>query len=321
MSVEFKPCFKQSLNYLVLVVNYPNMRAMRRLLLAILASLAATGGGRSAEAQMPDLVEMSAQYLPNAPLEDPRPTEVQVTSYDVAMNVPLPLGESTFLIPGAAYHVDSVSFHDAPADFIELRAFHAVDVPLLFVQLLPRDWALSVRVAPGLAGDFLAVDSRMVRINALAMATHGFSDELVVGGGGMTSYAFGSLLPLPVAYVEWKPSPRWSVEAFLPAFVRTRLSLWDRLELGYGAEVQGNAYAVRDRRVDFDHVAYSVIAAGPTLGVRLFETVWWNVFAGHSVYRRFDLLDRDDEAIPGGVQQLPNRWLVRSGIAWRIPME
>ncbi len=51
-----------------------------------------------------------------------------------------------------------------------------------------------------------------------------------------------------------------------------------------------------------DHVAYSVIAAGPTLNVRLFGSLWWTSFAGHSIYRRFDMMNAEDEPVSGGAQ-------------------
>jgi len=321
---------------------------MSRRLVGWLTATAVCAWSAQAGAQVPDLVEISAQYMPNVPVVDPRPLEAQVSSYDGALNVPIPLGERTFLIPGVGYHVDAASFAETPPNFIQLRAFHSIDFPLLFVQLLPHDWSLSLRFAPGLAGDFEAVDSDLLRFNALALATHGFSDDFVLGGGALASYGFGTLLPLPALYLEWKPTTALSVEMFLPAFLQAKLSLWDRLELGYRVEVAGNAYAVRDERIAeawpcvaeavdsplpsqddarampsecLDHVAYSVIAAGPTLNVRLFASVWWTNFAGHSIYRRFDMMNADDEPVSGGGQELPNAWLVRSGLTWRIPMD
>lgn len=340
-------CFKQSLNPRVSRVNTKSMTTRRRLVVAVVSVIAALTPVH-ADAQVPDLVELSGQYTPPAPLADPQPAKAQVTSYDAALNAPIPLSERTFLIPGASYRADSVSFADTPPGFTPLRAFHAVDASLLFVQLLPHDWSLSLRLAGGLAGDFAAVDAGLLRVSGLAMATHSFGDTLVLGGGVIGSYAFGSFLPLPAAYVAYEPSKRFSVELFLPAFLQTKLRLWDRVELGYRAEVQGNAYAVRDARVAdawpcaaqpadvpstprdetraapsecFEHVAYSVVAAGPTVSVRLFATVWWSTFGGHTVFRRFDLMNGDDEPIPGGAQDLPNTWLVRSGLTWRIPME
>lgn len=310
---------------------------MRRCLLATMAATMTIASPTAA--QMPNLAEVGAQYLPPVRARPDEPLDAQITSYDVALNVPLPLGETTFLIPGASYHVDSVSYAGGSPEFIDLRGFHGVDLPILFVQLLPQDWSLSLRFSAGLAGDFQAVDGSMVRINAMAMASHTFSESFSLGGGALASYAFGSLLPLPVVFVDYRPHPRWSVTAFVPAFVQSTVTVGDRLELGYRVDVQGNAYAIRDERIAerwpcvssaegaaaephacLDHVAYSLVSAGPTVNVRLFATVWLETFVGHSVYRRFDLMNAEDEPVPGGREELPRSWLVRGGLTWRIAM-
>ncbi|WP_438003698.1 DUF6268 family outer membrane beta-barrel protein [Sorangium sp. So ce321] len=318
-------------------------RTSRLLVLAALLWVFAPG---VAWGQLPDLVDLSAQYMPGVALEDPRPTRAQVTSYEVSANVPIPLGEKTYLIPGVAYHVEAVSYADASPGFDQLRAFHSVDVAALFVQLLPHDWALSLRVAPGLAGDFEGFDGGLARVSALALATHTLSEKLVLGGGALASFSFGSFLPLPAAYVEWAPSPYFRLEAFLPGFATAKLTFSDRVELGLRADVAGNAYAVRDPRVTgawpcaaqpaddplteqdervarpeqcVDHIAYSVATAGVTLGVRAFSSVWLTAQAGHSLFRRFEPMNDDDDGIPGGGQSLPDVFFFRAGATWRIP--
>ncbi|MDC0678785.1 DUF6268 family outer membrane beta-barrel protein [Sorangium atrum] len=324
----------------------PSRRGARPPRLLALAPLLAVLAPGAAWAQLPDLVDLSAQYMPGAAIEDPRPVRAQVSSYEVNANVPIPLGERTFLIPGATYHVEAVSYAGTSPGFDELRAFHAVDVPVLFVQLLPHDWSLSLRVAPGLAGDFEAVDGGLVRVSALGLVTHTLSDKLVLGGGALASYSFGSFLPLPAAYVDWTPSPLFRVEAFLPGFAAVKLIFSDRVEVGLRADLAGNAYAVRDPRVRgawpcaaqpaddpateqderaarpeecTDHIAYSVATAGVTLGVRAFASVWLNAQAGHSLFRRYEPMNDEDDGIPGGGQSIPNVLFFRAGVTWRIP--
>ena len=321
-------------------------RALRLLALAPLLVLLVVLAPGAAWAQLPDLVDLSAQYMPGAALKDPRPTRAQVSSYEVNANVPIPLGEKRFLIPGATYHVEAVSYAGVSPGFDELRAFHAVDVPVLFVQLLPHDWSLSLRVAPGLAGDFEAFDGGLVRVSALGLATHTLSEKLVLGGGALASYSFGSFLPLPAAYVDWTPSPQFRVEAFLPGFAAVKLLFSDRVEVGLRADLAGNAYAVRDPRVRgawpcaaqpaddpateqdervarpsecVAHIAYSVATAGVTLGVRAFASVWLTAQAGHSLFRRYEPMNDEDDAIPGGGQSIPNVPFFRAGVTWRIP--
>ena len=218
---------------------------------------------------------------------------------------------------------------------------------MLFVRLLPNDWSLSLRVAPGVAGDFQGFDAGLLRVSALALGTHAFSDQFVLGGGAIATYGFGSFLPLPAVYLEWKPFPRFQLETFLPAFLSAKYTLGDRVELGLRIDVAGNSYAIRNGRIAnvwpcaagidnpttpanearaepaqcFDHVAYSVAVAGAVVGVRLFESVWWTASAGHSFFRRFEQLNEDDDRIPGGVQDLPNVFFFRSGFTWRIPRD
>jgi hypothetical protein len=292
-----------------------------------------------AEAQVPDLAELGAQHLPGVPVSPGRPTRAQVSSYDLSLNAPIPVAKKSYLIPGIQYHVDSVSYSSTEPGFARLGAFHSVTVPVLFVQLLPHDWSLSLRVAPGLAGDFHKLESRALTMSALGLATHSFSERLVFGGGAIASYGFGRFLPLPAVYLDWKPINGLDLEMFLPAFATLKYTFKGRVEVGIRADVQGNSYAVSDPRIVdawpcardpasgrdpepsecFDHLAYSVVSTGGTLGVRIFSSVWATGFFGSSVYRRFEPMGVDNRGVMGGGDTLPNALSVRAGLVWRIP--
>ena len=303
---------------------------------------------RPAQAQLPDLASVSGQSMPPAELESRPPAKAQVASYEAGLNVPVPLGRRTFLIPGLTYHFDSVSYSNTPPAFTELRAFHSLELPLLLVQLLPNDWALSFRVAPALAGDFRGSDAGLFHLSAMALATRSFSKRLALGGGPLVTYAFGSLLVLPAVSAEWKPLDEVQILAFVPALVSAKYTLSRRVEFGVRADITGNSYSVRDSRVAerwpcvaraaddpataanealaassqcIDHVAYSVGTVGAVVGVRLFESVWWTAFAGATFFRRLDQQNDQDEPVTGGKQTLPNVLVLRSGLAWRIPIE
>ena len=286
-------------------------------------------------AQLPNLAELAIQYVPEAQMSEPAGVGTQLATYDVALNVPFVLSEKTFLVPGLSYHVDSVSFSDTPPDFVQLRGFHSLDASLLAVRLLPKRWAVSGRVAVGLAGDFARVDSRMLRTNVVLLGTKGFSDHLVLGGGAIASWAFGALLPLPAIYLDWTPAPWMQLETFIPAFAHWKAKPGTRLEFGLRADVAGNSYAVRDARVLHgpgctpanslqtctDHVAYSIGTAGATIAIRLFHSVWVESYGGHSFFRRFEMMNREGDRVEGGLQSLPDRWFVRVSAVWRIPMD
>jgi hypothetical protein len=81
----------------------------------------------------------------------------------------------------------------APEELDQIKLLQSIEASALFVQMLPANWSLSIRVSAGIAGDFAAIDRRLLRFNALVMAkhAHALSDRFVLGGcgGALTEYA------------------------------------------------------------------------------------------------------------------------------------
>ncbi len=313
---------------------------------ALTAWLALAADPPTAAAQIPSLVDLTAQYTPPARVDNASFAEAQISSYRLTLNLPIPLSARRFLIPGLAYQLDSIAYSRMPAGGEQERNFQAPELSLLFVQLLPDRWTFTLRAGATFAGGFDQIEPRMVRYNAVALATHALSDRLTVGGGALVSGGFGKILPLPAAFVRWKPIDALQIDAFLPAFVNARYTAWNRVEVGARVEVAGTAYALgdtpsaarwpcaaqpdddpmttddetmADTDACGDHVTYIVGSAGLLAGVRLTSTIWLTTFAGVSFYRRAEQQNRDGEVIPGGVHGLPAALFIRTSLTWRIP--
>jgi hypothetical protein len=273
------------------------------------------------KAQLPPLAEVSAQYLPPSQVPDNGQLRAQISSYDGAFSVPVALSKRTFLVPGAQYHVDSISYHEAPADFIRLDALHSLELPVMLVHVLAQRWALALRLAPGAAGDFDTYDSGALRFGGLLMASWTPNEHLTLGGGALASYAFGELLPLPMLYVDWKPRTWLKLEASLPFNASALFVVAERFELGALADVSGNEYAIRkpNLREHVDHLAYSLVSAGAIARARVFSSLWFQAFVGHTLFRRYDLKDARGEPVPDGSVELPNALIFRAGFVFRIP--
>ena len=299
----------------------------------------------TALAQLPPLFEASTQYFPTTRVPDAGGVRAQISSYDLAVNVPFALGENTFFLPGAQYHMDSVSYSAEPAGFTPLNALHSLDLTLLLAHRWADTWTLSFRAWPGVAGDFEALDAGALHAGALGMVTWAPDEHFTFGGGALASYAFGELLPLPMLYLDWSPLPDWRIEASLPFFASTVVSLGDRVELGVLADVAGNEYSIRkpairkrypcaaqtddpatpadESRAEpascTDHLAYSVVAAGAVARLRVFSSLWLGAFFGRTLYRRYELMNADGGTVPGGKAQLPNAFSLRLGLTFRVP--
>lgn len=315
--------------------------------------LALLSAPAAAKAQPLDLLDLRSEYVPPTALGGDRPAgaapwsdadDVQVSTYSVALKLPLTLSDSTLIVPGIGYRLDKLSFsHESPAER-ELD-LHAFELPLTLIHLLSKDWMLLFQASPGFSSDLGAVQSRALRMQGLGLASHQFSDELVLGGGGAAMFEFGSLLPLPVLYAQWEPTPQVKVEALLPLQAEAKLALGDRFEIGLRADVDGSSYSISDSAIRgswpckaeaddpatpqneaqsdpaqcVDHVGYSVATAGATFGVRTFDSLWFTVYAARTVYRRFEQMNADNDRVAGGTQTLPNAFFARVGLTWRLP--
>ncbi len=315
-----------------------------------LALLSAPAVGK---AQPLDLLDLRSEYLPPTALDGDRPMgsapwsdgdDVQVSTYSVALNLPLTLSDSTVLAPGIGYRLDKLSFsHESPTER-ELD-LHAFELPITLIHLLSSDWMLLFQGKPGLAGDLTSVQSRALRMQGLGLVSHQLSDKLVVGGGGAAMFEFGSFLPLPVLYAQWEPTKQVTVEALLPLQAEAKLGLGDRFEVGFRADVDGSSYAISDSAIRgswpckaeaddpstpqneaqsdpaqcVDHVGYSVATAGLTFGVRTFDSLWLTLYAARTLHRRFEQMNADNDRVAGGTQTLPNTFFARVGLTWRMP--
>jgi len=284
-----------------------------------------------AQAQLPPILEVSGQYLPPSDVASAPGLRAQLATYEASVSVPFSVGKSAFLLPGATYHAESMSYARMPAGFTPVRVLHATDLSLLFTRALSERWWVSLRGSAGLAGDFARIDSGHLRVGGFAMATYAFGENLVVGAGGLVSHAFGELHPLPMLYLDWRARPWLRMELNLPVSAEIKTILGDRLELGALADTNGNEYALRDPAIRADpqcangagacadHLSYAVVAASAVVRVRLFSTVWLSATAGRTLWRRFEQKDAQNRVLAGGGEDLPSEILFRGGLVWRLP--
>jgi len=313
--------------------------------LAMIACCVLAVRGRTAGAQVPNLVDVSAQYTPQSGVGDAQSTQAQIASYQLKLNVPIPLSARRFLVLGGSYRLDTIAL-SSPMSVDDHRTFRESGLSATLIQLLPDRWALVMRAGASLGGDFEGVDRRMLSGTAMALATHPITPRLVLGGGALVTAGFGHVLPLPVMLINWRPIDNVLVESFLPAFVNARYTAWNRVEVGTLIDITGSGYAIRDARTTqrwpcagqatddpmtaadetaarpgacLDHVTYTVASASLLAGVRLTSTLWLTAFGGFSFYRHYEQQNRSGDALDGGARSLPSALFFRANLTWRIP--
>ncbi|MEM9072005.1 MAG: DUF6268 family outer membrane beta-barrel protein [Myxococcota bacterium] len=282
-----------------------------------------------AQAQ-PSFADIDLQFAPGIPLPNEESAEARLIGLDINVGVPVPLGERSFLLPGVSYHLDSVSFRNAPL-LSKPPRLHSIEASLRLVQLLPRRWTLTLSAALGLAGDFQSVDSGLLRGNALVLANHKFNERVTLGGGFLATYGFGVFLPLPAIFLRWSPTRRFWLEAFLPAYVRMTVLAHERVETSLVVQVAGQNYAIREARsapcpsfddgsdACLDNIAYSLATAQLDVGVNLGVTIWLHLHGGVTLFRRFEQRTASGRTLPDGENRVANGPVIGVRLVVRLP--
>ena len=287
----------------------------------VAASLPIQGYAQSSSVAVQSSFEgaVEGEYLPTVRL-DPRPTgredlKIGFSIGRIRVVTPLLFPGGTVLIPGVTYAGTAVQTSNDPAEDSP-DSFHEIGLPLTILHPLNRKWSVLMNVTPAVATNFKDVDRDHFRFNGFVAANYRLSDTSVVGFGVLGNYAFGDLLPLPVARLDWTPSSAWHVAVFFPESARATVRLGSRVELGLAAFLQGNQYTVSDGdNPQLDSLKYTVVHGGATAALRLFGGLWLAAYGGHTVYRKFELNDEAGDEITS--TEVANAPIVRVSLQLR----
>lgn len=306
----------------------PAPTVCRRVTLALLF-LAALAPQTVSASVFPQLVELTGQYAPGERVPGTSGLEAQISTYDLKLNVPVPLSKRVFLIPGLTFHSESISYPRAPEGFVPVRALYSGDLAMILAYVLTERWTLSLRGSAGIAGDLETLDDDALRWSGMVLATYSFGDRLLVGPGAMVSAAFGQMMLLPMVHAEWRPHRMLLIEGTLPYDALFTVRLGDRFEVGAKVDVDGNEYALRDPAIRAtcivaggpctDHLAYSIVTATALASVRLYSDLWLSIAGGHTLFRRFEEKDTAGHTLPGSGGDLPGVPILRAALVWRLP--
>ncbi|MEM6730445.1 MAG: DUF6268 family outer membrane beta-barrel protein [Myxococcota bacterium] len=199
------------------------------------------------------------------------------------------------LLPGFGYRLYAPTETIVGPDGIDTEPFHDLSLRFGVVKRLGDHWSLLVNVGAGLATNFSDVNRDHFRFQGVSLASYTFGNSLTLGFGVLSTYSFGELLVLPALQLRYVKD-RWRVNALAPQFLRATYELFDGVEFGVVAQVDGNRFSIGDSE-NIDSVSFSQADAGLTVGANVIGPVWVTVSAGTTLQRRFVVFGPNDEEL------------------------
>lgn len=286
--------------------------------------------GSVSQADAGEVFRLEGKMISPVTYDSEPPVRAQVNAGSFEFGVPVKAAAKTWLVPGASYRLEAPRFVDPPVSVPRIPILHEVEISIGLLQKFGERerWSLLVKANIGLAGDLAMVDVGALRAGGVVLGAYAFSDTFELGLGAGVTWAFGQVMPIPVVKLKWEPLENLKLEALLPAYLLFEGRPIDRLRAGIYAELVGNEYAIRDPDAQtfatcagddegcLDHVAYTDGNAGGFVGVRLAGELWLEVHGGASFYRRFEMLDVEDEPVVNGDQRLRPAGFGKVRLTW-----
>ncbi|MFQ5499833.1 MAG: DUF6268 family outer membrane beta-barrel protein [Candidatus Zixiibacteriota bacterium] len=152
--------------------------------------------------------------------------------------------------------------------------------------------------------DLENVGSNHVTIRAGFIFTKKVSRKFTYGIGAGYSDDFGQPIVLPVARLKWRPSHRWKINFDVPQKLDVWYLMSNRLSFGIEGKVTGAQFRIGEsvdigdgRLTGNGRVKYSIFNLGPAVKIGLYEGLSLTVNGGRTLYRRFEVLDVDDNQL------------------------
>lgn len=252
-----------------------------------------------------ELFKIESTYYPKQAIEESsRNGEIGFWEWSGQFAIPKPLkNKKTILINKLGYSNLRV---DMKAELTNtsvevIKYYHTIFYNLGIIQTLNSKWRLNVNLIPTLASDFeesLNGDDFLFQANALAINTK--SRKFQYGFGLAYTTRFGRQIVIPMGILKYN-TPKMALDLVLPNRLSAMFKASETFRYGLVAALNGGLFnnnSVLDAfNVRVDETGYSRLNVGPSLALKLNNSIQLNLTGGMAVGRRLDFIDIDEETI------------------------
>ena len=180
-------------------------------------------------------------HLPAADFHN-RPGDVSVTDYRLKVARTFKLSSQFSMTLGGGYGLKTV---DAPADEALPRELHGLFLEAGGRYRINDRSFVSLRLFPGLYGDFRESASDTLRMPVLALGGYRFDNGISLVGGFIYRFGYHSARFIPALGVSYQPNDNWRLDLVAPRPSVTWLTS-QQLQLFVAGDFASDEYEIKD---------------------------------------------------------------------------
>jgi len=241
--------------------------------------------------------------------------QIQTSSRNVGIALPAMSADGKIMIKNNLNY-KRVDFHhkNFPAGTPKVQQVQSVQYSLFLMDSLSVKWNLIIAMTPGIASDFGSeVSGDDFTLQAIMGLLYKYNKDFQIGFGLAYTRDFGTPLPLPFIYIDWKISPKLGFSGLLPVDMRLTYKVIPMFDIGTSFKVRGDRYHGNPEKFNVNNPQMEYSEGTISLDSRVHFTKWihLNLEAGYAVYRNFEYLDGNESA---GSYDLENTEYFRVGL-------
>ncbi|WP_421889835.1 DUF6268 family outer membrane beta-barrel protein [Marinoscillum sp.] len=170
------------------------------------------------------------------------------------LKVPIVFSESTIWYSDLTYQGFVVNYGEGATGVIDPTRLHGVILQTGLVRKLSETTGFQLLLAPRFMSDFQEIDQQHFQLGGIGLFEKKYSERLLMRYGLMYNRELFGHMFVPLVFVNWKLSERWSLNGLLPVFGKLNYQASPRLGMGLSLFGLITSFQLGDPAYDGDYI-------------------------------------------------------------------
>ena len=213
----------------------------------------------------------------------------------VNLKFPIVFSESTIWYNDLTYQSPVVHYSDDFSNAIRPTRLYGFLFQTGLVQRLTETTAVQLLMMPRFMTDFKGVGLQHFQFGGIGLFEKKYHDRFMMRYGLLYNRELFGHVFVPLVYVDWKLSDKWSVTGLLPIFSKISYQVTDNLSFGFNHFGLVTSYQLGDAAYNNDYIERKSIDVTLFGRIRIAGNFHFETRAGYALGRSYRQYEEGDE--------------------------
>ncbi|MEP0367050.1 MAG: DUF6268 family outer membrane beta-barrel protein [Cyclobacteriaceae bacterium] len=241
-----------------------------------------------------DLATISYRYGAPQPAEASRGTAVEKVAL-INVKAPVVFSKSTIWYSDVTYQSSYVKYSQDFPSTVNPTKLTGLIIQTGLVRQFEHGTGFQLLVVPRLMTDFHGLDIGHFQLGGIGLFEKKYHDQLTMRYGLMYNREFFGNMFVPLIYIDWQASTRWSIKGLFPIFTKIAYQANEKFSFGLSHFGLITSYQVGDPAYSLDYIERKSIDLTVFFRYRLSGNIHFETRGGLALGRSYRQFAKGDE--------------------------